>query len=56
MSQNFDSSIEIGFCGAQPSESPTFAYILAMFLTRNGQQGNAPEMQAGIEQFMRDRE
>lgn len=37
------------------ADSPTFAYSLAMFLTRNGRRGNAPEMQAEVEMFMKDR-
>lgn len=45
--------------GAEPSapvESPTFAYSLAMYLTRNGQVRDAPKMQKEIEDFLRDME
>lgn len=38
-----------------PALDPTFAYELAMYLTRNSQLGNAPEMQGEIEQFLRDK-
>lgn len=41
----------------KPTDKPTFAYSLAMYLTRNNQQHTftAPEMQAEIEQFLKDK-